>query len=166
MATPIREACLDEHNEPNEVAARVQEALDVKGCLCINRPGGRCKAKVTFDAVGGWITCAENPRHRRESYDKPFGKVVFEAIRIADIEGRGHRAVDAESEAKLLDLADKRASRERGKRKAESEAKLLDLEPGEVHDRPDGAAPPGQTWSYRLGDWVPEDHFKRCKATE
>jgi hypothetical protein len=41
MATPIRENCLDASGDPNENAARVQAALDIKGCMCINRPGGR-----------------------------------------------------------------------------------------------------------------------------
>jgi hypothetical protein len=56
MATPIRENCLDENDRPNENAARVQAALDIKGCMCINRPGGRCKSRVVFDAVSGLIT--------------------------------------------------------------------------------------------------------------
>lgn len=53
MATPIRENCLDVDGQPNENAKRVQAALDVKGCMCINRPGGRCKAGVKFDATTG-----------------------------------------------------------------------------------------------------------------
>ena len=57
MATPIRENCLDANDQPNENSHRVQAALDVKGCMCINRPGGRCKAAVVFDASQPFITC-------------------------------------------------------------------------------------------------------------
>lgn len=43
--------------------------------MCINRPGGRCKAGVVFDAVLGLITCTVNPKHTREAQDPPFEKI-------------------------------------------------------------------------------------------
>ena len=58
MATPIHEACLTAGDQPNENSGRVQAALDKKGCMCVNRPGGRCKAPVVFDATEPYITRA------------------------------------------------------------------------------------------------------------
>ena len=147
MATTIHEACLDENGVPNETATRIQAALDVKGCLCINRPGGRCKAKVTFDATKGWIACSVKGSHGREAWDKPFGKVVFKVIH--DIWAEDDRVRTA---------AVKRETRERAERKAAEEAEAFGTGPSAVHDRPDGCAPDGTTWSYSRGEWV-DEHF-------
>ena len=147
MATPISECCLDEHDRPNENAALVQAALDRKGCMCINRPGGRCKADVVFDAVSGLITCTVNPKHTREAQNPPFGKIVFGVINAIE-----HDIAAAE---------DEQIEQERqrfAKRKAAEEALALGLGPDyDVHARPDGPAPDGKTWSFVQGVWVGEE---------
>ena len=77
MATPIRENCSDANDQPNENNHGIQAALNVKGCMCINRPGGRCKAAIVFDATKQFITCTTNPKHGSAAYDKPYDKIVF-----------------------------------------------------------------------------------------
>ena len=78
MATPIREWCLDENDQPNENDARVQAALDLKGCMC---SGGQCKAPVIFDAMSVTVTCTANPEeHTCEAYDEPFREIVLGVI--------------------------------------------------------------------------------------
>ena len=75
MATPIREACLTADDQPNENSGRVQAALDKKGCMCVNRPGGRCKAPVVFDATerySPWL--AEYGVYTRPGGPAPDGK--------------------------------------------------------------------------------------------
>ena len=42
---------------------------------------------------------------------------------------------------------------------AKKEAEILGLEKYDVHDRPDGPAPTGKTWSFALGDWQDEDYL-------
>jgi hypothetical protein len=151
MATPIREYCLDEHDRPNENAARVQAALDHKGCMCINRPGGRCKADVVFDAVSGLITCTVNPKHTREAQNPPFEKIVFGVINA--IEHDIAAAEDAQIEQGRQRFAE---------RKAAEEALALGLGPDHaVHARPDGPAPNGKTWSFARGVWVSQEAVKR-----
>eukprot|EP01046_Picozoa_sp_COSAG06_P053207 COSAG06_NODE_9142_length_1975_cov_3.842217_3_plen_220_part_00 len=146
MATPIRENCLDENDRPNENAARVQAALDIKGCMCINRPGGRCKSRVVFDAVSGLITCTATPKHTREAQDPPFGKIVFDVINAI------------ERERMAVEDANMKQERQRfAERKAAEEALALGLTDYTVHARPDGPAPDGNTWSYSQGRWVSED---------
>ena len=151
MATPIRENCLDEHDRPNENAALVQATLDHKGCMCINRPGGRCKAKVVFDAVSGMITCTANKKHAREAQEKPFGGIVFGVINAID------RDICAAQDAQI-----EQERQQFAKRKAAEEALALGLGSDHgAHARPDGAAPDGQTWSYARGFWVSEEAVKR-----
>lgn len=150
MATPIRENCLDEHDRPNGTATRVQAALDLKGCMCINRPGGRCKASVVFDAVSGLITCTANPKHVRAAHDKPFDKIVFGVINAVE------REIAAAADAQIEQ--ERHRSTER---KAAEEAAALGLLEYTVHARPDGPAPDGKTWSFTRGDWVNEDTVKR-----
>ena len=146
MATPIRENCLDENDRPNENAARVQAALDIKGCMCINRPGGRCKSRVVFDAVSGLITCTATPKHTHEAQDPPFGKIVFDVINVI------------ERERMAVEDANMKQERQRfAERKAAEEALALGLTDYTVHARPDGPAPDGNTWSYSQGSWVSED---------
>ena len=69
-------AILNTNDQPNENNRRVQAALDVKGCMCINRPGGRCKAPIVFDATIPFITCTTNPKHDRAAYEKPYDKIT------------------------------------------------------------------------------------------
>eukprot|EP01046_Picozoa_sp_COSAG06_P052344 COSAG06_NODE_8766_length_2076_cov_1.308042_2_plen_170_part_00 len=150
MATPIRENCLDENDRPNENAARVQAALDRKGCMCMNRPGGRCKAGVVFDAVSGLITCTVNPKHVRAAHDKPFNKIVFGVINAVE------REIAAAADAQIEQERHRSAER-----KATEEATALGLVEYTVHARPDGPAPDGKTWSFTRGDWVDEEAVKR-----
>ena len=152
MATPIRENCLDANDQPNENAARVQAALDVKGCMCINRPGGRCAAPIVFDATIPCITCTKNPKHSRAAYEKPYEKIVFDVINA--IEEEEFQQEEEQRKEKRVQLA---------KRKADEEAGILGLEHYEAHARPDGSAPEGKTWSFALGDWQDEDYLRSAK---
>ena len=136
MATPIREACLTAGDQLNENSGRVQAALDKKGCMCVNRPGGRCKAPVVFDATEPYITCTANPRHGRAAYDKPYDKIVFGVI-------------DAIQEEEF----------QQDTREANREATVLGLAEYGVYTRPRGPAPDGKTWSFALGNWQDEDYL-------
>ena len=155
MATPIRENCLDANDQPNENSHRVQAALDVKGCLCINRPGGRCKASIVFDADSCSITCTTNPKHGRAAYDKPYAKIVFGVI----------NAIEEEEFQQEEQERKKRMAKE-DKRMADEEAIILGLEDYEAHARPDGPAPDGKTWSFALGKWQDEDYLRSAKKAK
>ena len=153
MATPIREVCLGADDQPNENSDRVQAALDKKGCMCVNRPGGRCKAPVVFDATQPFITCAANPKHGRAAYDKPYDKIVFGVINA--IEEEEFQQEEQQRKARMA---------EEDTRMANKEADVLGLEEYEVHARPDGPAPDGKTWSFALGDWQDEGYLKKMSA--
>ena len=155
MATPIRENCLDANDQPNENSRRVQAALDVKGCMCINRPGGRCKAPIVFDATIPSITCTTNPKHGRAAYDKPYAKIVFDVI----------NAIEEEEFQQEEQERKKRRAKE-DTRMANKEAEILGLEDYETHARPDGPAPDGQTWSFALGKWQDEDYLRSAKKAK
>ena len=149
MATPIREACLTAGDQLNENSGRVQAALDKKGCMCVNRPGGRCKAPVVFDATEPYITCTANPRHGRAAYDKPYGKIVFGVLfgAIQEEEARQHGRRLEEQQF------------QQDTREANREATVLGLAEYGVYPRPGGPAPDGKTWSFALGNWQDEDYL-------
>eukprot|EP00038_Savillea_parva_P011314 m.196664 g.196664 ORF g.196664 m.196664 type:complete len:90 (-) comp19873_c0_seq1:433-702(-) len=69
MATPIREACLDECNEPNETARRVQAALDAQGGCRKKIFGARCGGKLVFDPMEVMCTCQRYRWHSYEAYE-------------------------------------------------------------------------------------------------
>ena len=148
MATPIREACLTADDQPNENSGRVQAALDKKGCMCVNRPGGRCKAPVVFDATEPYITCTANPRHDRAVYDKPYGKIVFGVLFGAIQEEEARQKLQQEEQQFQQDT-----------REANREATVLGLAEYGVYTRPGGPAPDGKTWSFALGNWQDEDYL-------
>ena len=152
MATRILENCLDANDQPNEKSSLVQAALDVKGCMCINRPGGRCKAPIVFDATIPSITCTTNPKHGRAAYDKPYAKIVFGVI----------NAIEEEEFQQEEQERKKRMAKE-DKRMADEEAIILGLEDYEAHARPNGPAPDGKTWSFALGDLQDEDYLRSAK---
>jgi hypothetical protein len=139
MATPIREACLDEHNEPNSTAHAVQQAL-AGGCPR-KVQGKRCGGRVVFDPMNAWCVCERCPGGA--AYDPPFGKIVFKVIDAAQEE----EAAQETAQRKVVAV-------EHAKRKAAEEARLVGAEVGEYHMRPDGRAPEGMTWSYSQGKFV------------
>jgi hypothetical protein len=149
MATPIREACLTADDQPNENSGRVQAALDKKGCMCVNRPGGRCKAPVVFDATEPYITCTANPRHGRAAYDKPYGKIVFGVLFGAIQEEEARHKLQ-----QYIAFVHQQDTRE-----ANREATVLGLAEYGVYTRPGGPAPDGKTWSFALGNWQDEDYL-------
>ena len=155
MATPIREWCLDENDQPNENAARVQAALDLKGCMC---SGGQCKAPVIFDAMSVTVTCTANPEeHTCEAYDEPFGEIVLGVIDQIIFES-DTRPLPTTAE---LEENERQRQREVASRMAREEARALGLVEFTAHVRPDGRAPDGKTWSYTRGEWVREDFRKQ-----
>jgi hypothetical protein len=54
----------------------------------------------------------------------------------------------------------------RSKRAAADESAALGLQAGEYHVRPDGKAPDGMTWSFRLGEWVEPERLKKKSRIE
>jgi hypothetical protein len=144
MATPIREACLDEHDEPNSTARAVQQALSV----CPRKvKGKRCGGHVVFDPMKAWCVCDKCPGGA--AYDGPFGKIVFKVINALDVQ-------EADAQRKV-------AAVEHAKRKAAEEARLVGAEVGEYHVRPDGPAPEGMTWSYSQGKFVDNGWLARLE---
>jgi len=163
MATPIREWCLGENDQPNENAARVQAALDLKGCMCSNRSGGQCKAPVFFDAVSVTVTCIANPEeHTCEAYDDTYGEIVFGVI----------NQIEEEWETRPPPTPAEQAEHEENRRRevaspmARDEARALGLLDFTAHVRPDGRAPDGKTWSYTRGEWVREDFRKQQQVVD
>ena len=156
MATLIREICLDERDRPNENAARVQAALNRKGCLFPTRSGGCCGAKVVFCPLAGTVSCTANRKHECEAYSEPVADIVFEVI---DQINKEEAARPPPTEEEVKRLAAERA-REYAERKAKEEAKTLGLADFTAHVRPDGAAPGGKTWSFTRGEWVREDFLR------
>ena len=126
MATPIREACLDENDRPTANAARVETALNGKGCH-------RCHAKVKFDALTTTL-------HSRPAYDKLYAKCVFKVI--GDIERE--------------DTQQQEQARYAQRKAKEEAALLDTDGPTTTHPRPEGRAPEGKTWSFALGCWQDE----------
>lgn len=163
MATPIREWCLGENDQPNENAARVQAALDLKGCLCSNRSGGQCKAPVIFDAKSVTVTCTANPEeHTCEAYDEPFGEIVFGVINQIIFEWET-RPLPTTAE---LEENERQRQGEVASRMARDEARALGLAEFTAHVRPDDRAPDGKTWSYTRGEWVREDFRKQQQVVD
>ena len=150
MATLIREMCLDENDRPNENAARVQAALDRKGCLFPTRSGGCCGAKVVFHPLAGTVMCTANRKHFCEACDEPVDEIVFGVIDQINKE----EEVSEEEEKR-------RAAQKQAERRAKEEAKTLGLADYTAHVRPDGPAPGGKTWSFTRGEWVREDFLRQ-----
>ena len=155
MATLIRENCLDINDQPNENSHRVQAALDVKGCMCINRPGGRCKAPIVFDADSCSITCTTNPKHGRAAYEKPYDEIVFGVINAIE-----------EEEFQQEEQERKERMAKEDKRMADEEAEIMGLEDYGAHARPNGPGPDGKRWSFALGDWQDEDYLRSAKKAK
>ena len=116
--------------------------------MCVNRPGGRCKAPVVFDATEPYITCTANPRHGRAAYDKPYGKIVFGVLFGAIQEEEARQKLQQEEQQFQQDT-----------REANREATVLGLAEYGVYTRPGGPAPDGKTWSFALGNWQDEDYL-------
>ena len=160
MATPIREACLDENNQPNEVARRIQGRFDAdpKGCKQ-KVTGARCGGKLTFtfDGTHPIVMCDRHPRHERDAYESQFDRFIKPELERSDRE----EAVAYAARVAAADAQHAAAATRYGKRKADEEAALLGWPTTDPVPRPEGPAPAGQTWSYRLGEWVAEDHFQK-----
>lgn len=90
MATPIREACLDRDDRPNEVAAKVREAIGT--CPY----GNTCGAQLCFYPMHARIVCAKHPQHSWQAYGSHFGPIVFDVI---------DRAERVKKEAKLFGIS-------------------------------------------------------------
>jgi len=153
MATIIREMCLDENDRPNENAARVQAALDRKGCLFQknrSKDGCLCGAKVVFLPRVGIVQCTANKKHFCEACDEPVDEIVFGVIDQINKE----EEVSEEEEKR-------RAAQKQAERRAKEEAKTLGLADYTAHVRPDGPAPGGKTWSFTRGEWVREDFLRQ-----
>jgi hypothetical protein len=176
MCTPIREATLNQWDEPNEVAKRVQDLFNKEGCPMLiksgPRKGEKCGGNLRFNAQNVWCRCLKVKAHQDEAYAEPFGKMVWEAINSISEEelAEMHRKEEQQSgpreelEAEKARVQAQASAVNRAKRSADAEAEAMGLEASEHHVRPDGAAPSGQTWSYRLGVWVePERLTKRLK---
>jgi hypothetical protein len=173
MSTPLREATLNAWNEPNEVAKRVQNAFRDNGCPVLIKSGARkgqqCGGRVLFEAPEGWCHCMKVRGHGDEAYSDPFGKFIWDvinaipeedmkAMRETEAEGHDERAaVEAEKQR----LASAAVSEKRSKSAAAKEAIILGLEVGDFHHRPEGRAPDGMTWSYRLGEWVDPERITK-----
>jgi hypothetical protein len=176
MCTPIREATLNQWDEPNEVAKRVQDLFDKEGCPILiktgPRKGEKCGGKVLFYAEDVWCRCSKVDSHQDEAYADPFGAMVWKAINSISEEelAEMHRREEQQSEPRQ-ELETEKArvqvqanALKRAKRSADLEAKAMGLDANEHHVRPDGIAPTGQTWSYRLGMWAePGRLTKRLK---
>jgi hypothetical protein len=129
MATPIREQCLDEHDQPNKHAIRIQFLLDAgKGCDV-----KKCGGKLTLDAFNAMVLCSTCPKHARPACLKKFNSTVGQGMREAESEERA----DYERASEIVKCT-------YGKRKAEEEAEMLgEVAPRqtEYNPRPDGRAP-------------------------
>ena len=138
MATPIREHCLDENDVPIKAVIKMinQAFKDRGGC-----PKRKCGATCYFNVHSMKVVCKK--RHRGFAYDDPYAEVVFSVINKLE-----------EEESKKHAAASKEAWRLRMVEKAKREAEALGQEFVKFHDRPSGAAPTGQTWSYHLGKWI------------
>ena len=106
MATPIREACLDENDQPNEVAERIQARFDAdtKGCPRKIR-GERCCGKLTFTFKELYpvVVCKRFPGHHRDAAQKQFCRFIKpELKRCWDAEEVECEAATAEATARAI----------------------------------------------------------------
>lgn len=174
---PILDAVLNCRDEPNAVAAMIQEALEPSGCRVIvsrgPRQGQRCGGEVVFDARGPVCICLRDGAHFRIAHQRAYADIVSSVIdgisperwarirrkEARDEERRRRWEEDAEREAA-------RAARKRAERVAADESRALGLGVGPYTVRPDGVAPEGLVWSYRLGRWVDMERMRaRVEAT-
>jgi len=164
MTTRIREACLDENNQPNEVARRIQARFDAdpKGCKQ-KVAGARCGGKLafTFDGTYPIVVCSRYARHEQDACELQFDQFIKTELERFDREEAVAYPARVAAAAARNAAAAAAAAAAFGKRKADEEAGVLGLAAADPIARPKGAAPAGQTWSYRLGEWVAEDHFKK-----
>ena len=165
MTTPIREACLDETDQPNEVARRIQVRFDAdpKGCrqkVAKERCGG--KLSFTFDGLFPIVVCDRHLCHEREASQKQFCRFIKPEVERFNRE----EAIAYQARVAAADVSAAVAAAKHGKRKADEEANLLGLAGADPVVRPDGAAPEGQSWSYRLGEWVAEDYFQKKRKVD
>ena len=146
MATPIREACLDENDKPNETSARVQKALDEAGGCQIVTDGERCGGEIVFVPTFPECMCRKNMRcHRRAAYKQPYGAIVFGVINaVASAEDR---AYEQKYKADLVTAAHRKANEEATNTQFAGPV-------GSGFLRPMGAAPADETWSYLHVKWV------------
>jgi hypothetical protein len=173
MATPLREATLNASDEPNGVARRVQKAFAESGCPVLIKTGARkgqkCGATMGYNVVGGWCHCTKVRSHGGEAYTEPFGEFIWSVINsipeeemkaMQDAEDE-HDAERNSVEAEKERVASAVQAEKRSKSSAAVEAAILGLEVGDHYVRPEGPAPDGLTWSYRLGEWVEPERLKK-----
>ena len=93
MPDTLREIFLNQDEQPNANALRLQDALNETGCLCVNRPGGKCRANVIFYAPEFQIICTEKAEHNKYGYDAPYGQVVMNTIKEIEREAGRRKLV-------------------------------------------------------------------------
>lgn len=176
MSTPLREATLTCCNLPNTMAKHVQDEIAKMTCPIVTKSGvnkGKvCGKRFTFDAEEGFCICPTR-QHTREAYEQPYGNIIFDIINAVPDEKQQEfykidggicvcAASEEEERQKKIPLLKKRSQE-----MANTECEVLGLDTGVFHMRPDGAAPDGKTWSFRLGEWIePEQLKKRAKIDE
>jgi hypothetical protein len=182
MATTMREATFTSDNKANSVARRVvKEHFNDKRfpCPAVTKSGpnkGRpCGGRIFFDVEEQLCACSKTSRHLYEAYQEPFGTFIHDAIAAIPEEERNAmmEADDREYQEQQAPIRQQEVERvalynsERAKRLAAEECVVLELDAGESHPRPDGSGPEdGVVWSYRLGEWVPEERLrKRARLT-
>jgi hypothetical protein len=174
MATPIREATLTWDNEPNLVAEKIQAVLDERKCLINLKSGARkgqaCGGELLFDAEDGMVHCQSTARHSKEAWQDPYEAIIQQVIDSVTPEEKAQmQAIHDETYGRhaAQEEAQRLAGTEKRHHKlVEAECEALGLEVADAQPRPDGPAPEGTTWSFRLGEWVEPERLKKRPRTD
>jgi hypothetical protein len=129
MATPIREACLDDNNELNEFGIEVQEAL----CK-------HFKTDVKFDGYFvSYHKIGNRPVHK-EAYQVPF---IFKIINKYQNDSKV-----SEQEAIMIKKEQDDYNRNFEQKMSDKFAQTNNLPLSEAIPRPEGKAPDNLSWNY------------------
>ena len=161
MSDSLRDMTLNAKNQPNALARYVHTALRDAECPIILKvgpeTGARCGGKLMWNAANGQCGCSKTPWHMRQAHEEPYGAIIWSIINAVPKE-----TVDAftsQDSAEQVNATTENVinatANDIAKRLASQECTALGVEDtGEFHLRPDGQAPDGMLWSFRLGKWM------------
>ena len=156
MASIIRESCLiqvgDDEWIINKLGKSILEQVNKSGGCKFGRK--KCGKKVEWKGLienGGdpSFKCTKN--HSIAAYEEEYSEIVFEIIeKCEEDEEEEDKEYRIEKDKEIMIKKSNKS-----KEMAIKECLKLQIEcTGEGHDRPDGCAPEGRTWSYYFGEWI------------
>jgi hypothetical protein len=146
MATIYRENCLDEDNNPNDLAKQINEKFKTLKCphkFTGKKKGEICGENIIFDMRFGDYCCSSNKHFKKQCYDEQYCKIIFKIINNAS-----QKEADGYKDNYYIKF---------NMNMLKNELKKLDIEYNDnikPIGRPNKASPEGKTWSYYKGEWI------------